>query len=90
MTKKTNVKFLKLSYKELLSTNFVIELNKEGYYNNKVDYNKYKKNIKVLDYLEKNLEIPKKSGFDLFKNKKIKIFLKVISHQQNLKIHYSN
>ena len=75
MTKKTNVKFLKLTYKELLSTNFVIELKKEGYYNSKVDINKYKKNIKVLDYLEKNLEIPKISGFDLFKNKKYKDIL---------------
>jgi hypothetical protein len=75
VSKKTNAKYLKLTYKELLSTNFVIELKKEGYYNSKVDINKYKKNIKVLDYLEKNLEISKKSGFDLIKNKKYKDIL---------------
>ena len=77
VSKKTNAKCFELTLIELLSTNFLVELNKEGYRNSKVDNNKCKKNIRVLTYLENNPEISKRSGFDLIKNKKYKDILKI-------------
>ena len=70
VVKKTNSKYLKLTYKELLSTNFASQLKNEDYNNYQVEQNKYKKNIEVLKYLEMNPDICKKSGFDLIKNMK--------------------
>ena len=75
VSKKTNSKCFDLTYKELLSTNFIEELNKGNYRNSKVDLNKYKKNIEVLEYLDKNPEICRKSGFDLIKDRKYKDLL---------------
>ena len=75
VSKKTNSTCFELTYKELLSTNFLVELNKEGYRNSKVDINKYKKNLEVLNYLDKNPEICKRSGFDLIENRKYKELL---------------
>ena len=77
VSKKTNTKCFELTYKELLSTDFHEELNKEGYKYSKVDNNKCNKNIKVLKYLENNPEICKRSGFDLIKDKKYKDILKL-------------
>ena len=77
VSKKTNAKCFELTYKELLSTNFLVELHKEDYRNSKVDQNKYKKNIRVLDYLENNPDICKRSGFDLIKDRKYKDILKI-------------
>ena len=77
VSKKTNSKCFELTYKELLSTNFLIELHKEDYRNSKVDQNKYKKNVKVLDYLEQNPDICKRSGFDLIKDRKYKDLLNI-------------
>ena len=77
VSKKTNAKCFELTLKELLSTNFLIELNKEGYRNSKVDNNKCNKNIRVLNYLKNNPEISKRSGFDLIKDKKYKDILKI-------------
>ena len=54
-----------------------MELNKEEYRNNVIDTNKYKKNIKVLNYLENNPDICKRSGFDLIKDKKYKDILNI-------------
>ena len=76
VTKKTNAKFLELTLKELFSTDFLKELNKEDYRNSKVDYNKYKKNKEVLKYLEENPDISERSGFDVIKDKKYKDILK--------------
>ena len=76
VTKKTNAKFLELSLKELLSTDFLKELNKEDYRNSKIDFNKYKKNKEVLRYLEENPDISERSGFDAIKDKKYKDILK--------------
>ena len=70
--KKINSKYFDLTYKELLSTDFIEEIKKPNYQNGNVDKNKYLKNIKVLKYLEKNPEISKRSGFDLIKNQKYK------------------
>ena len=75
ISKKLNSACFELTYKELLSTNFIVELNKEGYKNSKVDQNKYKKNLRVLNYLENNPEICRRSGFDLIKDRKYKEIL---------------
>ena len=77
VSKKTNSKCFELTYKELLSTNFLVELHKEEYRNSKVDQNKYKRNIQVLSYLENNPDICKRSGFDLIKDRKYKDILKI-------------
>ena len=77
VSKKTNSKCFELTYKELLSTDFTSELKNNDYKNCKVDYNKYKKNIEVLNYLEKNPEICQLSGFDLIKDRKYKDLLKI-------------
>ena len=76
VSKKTNTKFLELTLKELFSTDFLKELNKEDYRNSKVDYKKYKKNKEVLKYLEENPDISERSGFDVIKDKKYKDILK--------------
>lgn len=61
----------------MLSTDFTSELKNNDYKNSKVDYNKYKKNLEVLNYLEKNPEICQLSGFDLIKDRKYKDLLKI-------------
>ena len=77
VSKRTNSKSFELTYKELLSTNFLVELKKENYKNSKVDLNKLKKNIETLEYLEKHPDICKRSGFDLIKNTKYKDILNI-------------
>ena len=72
-----NSKFFESTYKELLSTDFIVELNREKYRNSQVDHNKYLNNLKVLNYLEKNPDICKRSGFDLIKDRKYKDILKI-------------
>lgn len=76
VSKSLNSNLLELTYKELILTNFV-ELMKESYSKRKIDLGKYVGNIKVLDYLEKNPDISKKSGFDLIKDIKYKDILKL-------------
>ena len=61
ISKKDNSKYLNLTYKELLSKDF-LPLSKQNY-----DIN-YEHNKKVLKYLEENEIISKKSGFDLIQN----------------------
>ena len=62
VSKKFNLQYFNMTYKELLSKDFCTELNK-----NYFDIN-YDHNVKVLKYLEENEEISKNSGFDLIKN----------------------
>jgi hypothetical protein len=75
ISKKINGECLELTYKELILKDFVSENNKEKEQN--VDYKKYIRNKEVLEYLEKNEEICKKSGFDIIKNKKYKDLLNI-------------
>ena len=75
ISKKINGECLELTYKELILKDFVSENNKEKEQN--VDYKKYIRNKEVLEYLEKNEEICKKSGFDIIKNKKHKDLLNI-------------
>ena len=75
VSKKTNSKCFDYTYKQLLSTNFLEQINKENYRNYKVDQNKFNKNVEVLRYLEKNPEICRRSGFDLIQDRKYKDLL---------------
>ena len=70
VSKRANSDYLHWTYKDLLSTNFAVELKKEEFRNIQVGQNKYKKNIEVLKYLERNPDICKSSGFDLIMNMK--------------------
>jgi hypothetical protein len=62
------------TYEELLSINFS-EFQKE-YPNKSCDNNQYIKNKKTLEYLKKNPEISKISGFDIVKKMKYKDIFK--------------
>ena len=75
VTRKINSKFFDLSYKELLSYNFINEQYNEKALNKEADYKKFLKNQEVLNYLEKNENICKESGFDLISGKKYKDLL---------------
>ena len=59
MTRKVNFQSLDLTYKEMLSTDFVKQINSSVYLNENIDNMKLLRNIKVLNYLEKNPEICK-------------------------------
>ena len=74
VSKKVNSNAMDLTYKELLSSKFRIEINSDSL-NNKVDIIKYEKNQKVLKYLEENPEISKRAGFDIVQNMKYKELL---------------
>jgi hypothetical protein len=76
VSKKVNFNTLELTYKEILSCNFSVELNSDSL-NKKVDNIKYLKNQKVLKYLEENPEISKRAGFDIVQNMKYKDLLKL-------------
>lgn len=64
--------FLNMTYKEILSTDFSSKIVSNSRTNQDLtnDIFKYKNNLKVLDYLEKNPDISKKSGFDLISEMK--------------------
>ena len=77
LQKKINSKYLELTYKELLTTDFTLELNKTNDYKNKdIDKKKCWKNKNVLEYLKQNPDIAKKSGFDKIQNMKYKDLMK--------------
>ena len=71
VSKKVNSESFELTFKELHSYQF------EGKNDNPVDNKKIMKNKEVVEYLEKNPEICKNSGYDLIKNKKYKELLKI-------------
>ena len=68
ISKKFNNQYMNTTYGELLSINFS-EFQDE-YANKTCDKNQYEKNKKTLEYLEKNPEISKMSGFDEVKKMK--------------------
>ena len=74
VSKKVNSNAFDLTYKEILSNKFSIEMN-SNLLNNKVDIIKYEKNQKVLKYLEENPDISKRAGFDIVQNMKYKDLL---------------
>lgn len=77
ISKKINSECLELTYKELLSTDFISDKNEKDYPNKRIDNRKYLKNLEVLKYLEKNPEICKNSGFDVISGKKYKDLLQI-------------
>ena len=77
IAKKINSQSFEKTYEELLSTDFSLELSKGKPDKTSADYRKYVKNKQVLEYLEKQKEISKSSGFDIIKKKKYKELLKM-------------
>lgn len=75
ITKKKNQPIMKMSFKNLLLYNFIIEDIKEEKHETEllkkkriVDIKKYEKNLRVMDYLDKNEDVVKKSKFDVIGN----------------------
>lgn len=75
ITKKKNKPIMKMSFKNLLEYDFISEeLNEEKHETEflrkkrSVDIKKYNKNLRVIDYLNKNGEIVKRSKFDIIGN----------------------
>ncbi len=65
-----NQQVLNLTYRELLQKDFVSEIDDDKYKRKKIDLSKYKNNLLVLDYLDKNPEICQNSGFDIISKMK--------------------
>ena len=63
ISKEKNKKVMQMRFIDLLSKDFIKEEG-ENYKKKKIDYCKYTNNLEVLDYLKKNPEISKNSGFD--------------------------
>ena len=70
IAREKNHKILNLTYRELLQKDFVSDIDEKKYKNKNVDLSKYKNNLRVLDYLDKNPEICKISGFDIISKMK--------------------
>ena len=75
ITKKKNQPIMKMSFKNVLTYNFIAEELKEekkesGFIEKKriVDIKKYNKNLEVMKYLNENEDIVKKSKFDIIGN----------------------
>ena len=67
-----NKRYMNSTYEDLLSIDFS---KNEKSFNLEIDKKNYNKNVKVLNYLEKNPEISKISGFYRIKNMKYKDLL---------------
>ena len=63
ISKEKNKNVMQMRFIDLLSKDFIKEEG-ENYKKKKIDYCKYTNNLEVLDYLKKNPEISKNSGFD--------------------------
>ena len=70
ISREQNHKILNLSYRDLLKKDFISSIDESKYKNKRVDLAKYKNNLNVLDYLDKNPDICEKSGFDLISRMK--------------------
>ena len=70
ISRQKNHQVLDLTYRQLLETDFVSNIDEVKYKNKKVDYAKYQNNLKVLEYLDTHPDICKKSGFDIMGNMK--------------------
>ena len=75
ISRQKNYQVLDLTYRQLLETDFVSNIDENQYKNKKVDYSKYKNNLKVLEYLDLHPDICKASGFDIMGNMKYKDLL---------------
>ena len=70
ISREQNHQILNLSYRDLLKKDFISSIDESKYKNKRVDLAKYKNNLNVLDYLDKNPDICEKSGFDLISRMK--------------------
>ena len=72
IAREKNSQILNLTYREIIEKDFLsdYEGNIQKLKNRKSDIIKYKKNLKVLEYLDKNPEISQNSGFDIISNMK--------------------
>ena len=59
-----------MSYRDLIKKDFISNIDEKKYKNKRVDLAKYKNNLNVLEYLDKNPEICEKSGFDIISKMK--------------------
>jgi hypothetical protein len=59
---------MKLTYRQILEKDFTIELKENKLNKIKVDKEKYEKNLKVLKYLDENIQISNDSGFTIISN----------------------
>jgi len=84
ITLKTNYEVMELTYEQLFNYTYNLEINDEKMYKNK-DYinkrkataiKKFRRNVEVLEYLDKNGKISKESGWDIIKNMKYKDLFK--------------
>jgi hypothetical protein len=75
ISRQKNNQVLDLTYRQLLETDFVSNIDESKYKNKKVDYSKYLSNLKVLKYLDEHPDICKLSGFDIMGNMKYKELL---------------
>ena len=76
VSRETNSKYLNYTYKQMLLTNFSFEIKKEKS-ENMADFIKYNRNKDVVEYLDKNPEICRRSGFDLVRDKTYKELLEI-------------
>ena len=75
ISRQKNYQVLDFTYRQLLETDFVSNIDENKYKNKNVDYSKYKNNLKVLEYLDTHPDICKASGFDIMGNMKYKDLL---------------
>ena len=75
ISRQKNNQVLDLTYRQLLEKNFVSNVDENVYKNKKVDFSKYKNNLRVLEYLDEHPDICKMSGFDILGNMKYKELL---------------
>ena len=75
ITKKKNQPIMKMPFKNLLTYDFISEELREGNnnrmfikYKRIVDIKKYNTNLRVMEYLENNPDIVKRSKFDIISN----------------------
>ena len=68
ISKEKNKGVMNLTYREILEKDFTKEIKENKLHKKKVDQTKYENNLYVLKYLDNNIEISKKSGFDIISN----------------------
>ena len=68
ISKDKNKEVMKLTYRQILEKDFTIELKENKLNKIKVDKEKYEKNLKVLKYLDENIQISNDSGFTIISN----------------------
>ena len=71
VSRELNKRALYMTYKDILSTNYLLQQNKLT----DIDKIKYIRNKKVLQYLEENPDIKKMAGFNIIENMKYKEIL---------------